>query len=498
MNSPAGGARSERRDLAGPTTAARSLTAPTAPEEGRPPHPTIWGLTPHQLHDRFWASRGVCVVRPLDAQPPVRARTSLYLLIDSEALVLFDPPGGTSRPAEFGLAYVHTLSRDGAPHGSRERVVTDAHGRFVRFERVYDRPHARRSSRVALTPSATVAAAWRSGGGWGAVRRATLRSGRHTLERTGAVYDGRAAWEVAAFARELVRRWIDPSQSVGRAMPAGAAWRDRDADVHPAARMVGPVWIGRGRTADAATMIVGPAVLWDDPAHRPAVEPFPSDAPPRAPAAAPTTALPIAPQRADRRRYFAAKRAMDVVLSLLALAVTLPLYPLIALAIVLEDGLPVFFVHRRETRDRREFPCLKFRSMRRNADRMKAGLRARNRADGPQFFVDRDPRLTRVGWVLRRFRIDEWPQFFNVLAGHMSLVGPRPSPFAENQFCPAWRQTRLSVRPGITGLWQVSRTRAIGSDFQEWIRYDLEYVERASLWLDLRILARTFVAVFRR
>ena len=168
------------------------------------------------------------------------------------------------------------------------------------------------------------------------------------------------------------------------------------------------------------------------------------------------------------------------------------------MAIAIEDGLPIFFVHRRETLEGREFPCLKFRSMRRDAERMKAGLRCRNRADGPQFFVDRDPRLTRVGRLLRRFRVDEWPQFFNVLAGHMSLVGPRPSPFAENQFCPAWRQARLSVRPGITGLWQVSRTRAAGADFQEWIRYDVEYVERASLWLDLRILARTLVAVFRR
>ncbi|MEC8818795.1 MAG: sugar transferase, partial [Planctomycetota bacterium] len=89
------------------------------------------------------------------------------------------------------------------------------------------------------------------------------------------------------------------------------------------------------------------------------------------------------------------------------------------------------------------------------------------------------------------FHLDELPQFWNVLTGDMSLVGPRPSPDKENQFCPAWREARLSVRPGITGLWQVERTRAPGLDFQEWIRYDIEYVNKASLLLDAKICIKT-------
>ena len=114
-----------------------------------------------------------------------------------------------------------------------------------------------------------------------------------------------------------------------------------------------------------------------------------------------------------------------------------------------------------------------------------------HQADGPQFFIENDPRVTRVGRVIRKLQIDELPQFLNVLAGHMSVVGPRPSPYKENQYCPPWREARLSVRPGVTGLWQVSRTRRKGLDFQEWIRYDLSYVSSASWSLDLRILWRT-------
>ena len=122
---------------------------------------------------------------------------------------------------------------------------------------------------------------------------------------------------------------------------------------------------------------------------------------------------------------------------------------------------------------------------------MKHQLVHHNQADGPQFFMAKDTRVTRVGRFLRKTRLDEWPQFFNVLVGHMSVVGPRPSPFKENQFLSAVARARLSVRPGITGLWQVKRTRQAGQDFQEWIRYDIEYVENASFWLDMVIILRT-------
>ena len=110
-----------------------------------------------------------------------------------------------------------------------------------------------------------------------------------------------------------------------------------------------------------------------------------------------------------------------------------------------------------------------------------------NQVDGPQFKIDNDPRITGLGQFLRDTCIDELPQFFNVLAGQMSVVGPRPSPENENESCPAWRDARLSVRPGITGLWQLYRTRQEGQDFQEWVYYDTQYVRNVSFRLDLSI-----------
>jgi lipopolysaccharide/colanic/teichoic acid biosynthesis glycosyltransferase len=187
-----------------------------------------------------------------------------------------------------------------------------------------------------------------------------------------------------------------------------------------------------------------------------------------------------------------------VIFAILALLVTLPFYPFVMLAIFLEDGWPFFYAHERETMGGRTFGCIKFRSMRKGADSLKTELAAVNEADGPQFFIDNDPRLTWVGRLLRRTNIDELPQFINVLLGHMSVVGPRPSPRLENQCCPEWRETRLSVRPGITGLWQVRRTRLRGHDFQEWIKYDIQYVETMSLRLDAKLLWHTVLVIIRR
>jgi lipopolysaccharide/colanic/teichoic acid biosynthesis glycosyltransferase len=163
----------------------------------------------------------------------------------------------------------------------------------------------------------------------------------------------------------------------------------------------------------------------------------------------------------------------------------------------LEDGRPWFFGHQRQTLKGREFNCLKFRTMRRDAEQLKKELATGNASDGPHFHMTKDPRLLRVGRWLRRFHLDELPQLINVLRGEMNLVGPRPSPDRENQYCPRWREARLSVRPGITGLWQVCRTRRPGLDFQEWIRFDLEYLRRRSWRLDLWILMMTVGSVLR-
>lgn len=197
--------------------------------------------------------------------------------------------------------------------------------------------------------------------------------------------------------------------------------------------------------------------------------------------------------------YEFAKRATDIVASAILLILLAPLLIAVAILIKLTSRGPVFFTHRRQGLGGREFPCIKFRSMRQDAHELQAALRKMNQVDGPQFKIDKDPRETPIGRWLRRFNIDEVPQFFNVLMGHMSLVGPRPSPDTENQMCPAWRRARLSVRPGVTGLWQVLRRReSADTDFQEWIYYDVEYAKHRSYGLDFLILINTPVSMFQQ
>ncbi len=181
------------------------------------------------------------------------------------------------------------------------------------------------------------------------------------------------------------------------------------------------------------------------------------------------------------------KRLLDVILSLTVIILCAPLFAIVALIIKLDSHGQVFFRHRRQGLQGKEFYCLKFRTMITGADEIQDKLRSKNMVDGPQFKLDNDPRTT----LLRDTFIDEIPQFINILRGQMSVVGPRPSPKKENSLCPPWRDARLSVKPGITGLWQISRTRQPGRDFQEWIHFDTEYVRRISLRLDLLICWKT-------
>lgn len=190
------------------------------------------------------------------------------------------------------------------------------------------------------------------------------------------------------------------------------------------------------------------------------------------------------------------KRAMDILLTFLGLLVLAPLLIAVGVLIKWESHGPVFFRHRREGKDGVEFACLKFRTMVDNAHVQQRRLYEENLLDGPQFKVTDDPRVTRAGRWLRATNIDELPQLINVLLGDMSLVGPRPSPFRENQICVPWRRARLSVRPGITGLWQICRSddRSQG-DFHEWIFYDISYVRHFSFWLDIKILFATLLTL---
>lgn len=188
-----------------------------------------------------------------------------------------------------------------------------------------------------------------------------------------------------------------------------------------------------------------------------------------------------------------AKRLVDIVAAAVGLLLLAPLFAVIAAAIKLDSAGPVFYRATRIGRKGRKFLCLKFRSMVADADAQKERLRALNERSGPFFKIANDPRLTRVGIILRKFSLDEFPQLWNVLAGDMSLVGPRPHPTDDFKQYQLEHLRRLDVTPGITGLWQVTARR--DPSFEKNMRLDLEYIENWSLWLDLKILLKTVPAV---
>ncbi len=190
-----------------------------------------------------------------------------------------------------------------------------------------------------------------------------------------------------------------------------------------------------------------------------------------------------------------AKNAVDKVGALIGLAVFSPLLLLVAIAIKLDSRGPIFFKQVRCGLNGRSFELFKFRTMCNDAEKIKHRLQELNEMSGPVFKIRNDPRVTRVGRILRKTSIDEIPQFINVLLGHMSLVGPRPPLPAEvAQFQP-WQRRKLSVKPGVTCTWQVGGRNNV--DFEEWMRLDLAYIDSWSLWQDTKIIARTIPAVIK-
>ena len=187
------------------------------------------------------------------------------------------------------------------------------------------------------------------------------------------------------------------------------------------------------------------------------------------------------------------KRLLDLAGASVAMLLALPVLALAALAIRLDSPGPVFHRAVRVGRNGRKFTFLKLRSMRVGAEELRGLLIHRNIVQGPAFKLQDDPRVTRVGRFLRRASLDELPQLLHVLQGHMSLVGPRP-PFPEEvERYEPWMLRRLSVKPGLTCLWQVRGRSDL--PFEEWMRLDLEYADGVSLGLDLRILLLTIPAV---
>jgi lipopolysaccharide/colanic/teichoic acid biosynthesis glycosyltransferase len=201
--------------------------------------------------------------------------------------------------------------------------------------------------------------------------------------------------------------------------------------------------------------------------------------------------VPLAPNRTLYLR--GGKRVFDLAGAVVGALLLAPVLLVIAVAIKVNTTGPILYRSRRVGEGGRVFSFLKFRSMVRNAEMLRDELDHLNEVDGPVFKIARDPRITRVGALLRRSSLDELPQLWNVWRGDMSLVGPRPPIPEEVIHYQAWQMQRLSVRPGLTCLWQVSGRSRVG--FDEWMRMDLAYIDRRSLRLDLSILLRTVPAV---
>jgi lipopolysaccharide/colanic/teichoic acid biosynthesis glycosyltransferase len=187
------------------------------------------------------------------------------------------------------------------------------------------------------------------------------------------------------------------------------------------------------------------------------------------------------------------KRAIDIAGATVGLVATAPVILAAAAAIKATSPGPVMFVQEREGRGGRRFSILKLRTMCVDAEDRKADLLEHSQQDGPAFKMKRDPRTTKLGRFLRWSSIDELPQFWNVLKGDMSLVGPRPLPTAESQACEPWQRRRLDVKPGMTCTWQVTGRGKVR--FDDWVRMDLRYARSVSLWHDVKLVCVTLPAV---
>jgi exopolysaccharide biosynthesis polyprenyl glycosylphosphotransferase len=191
------------------------------------------------------------------------------------------------------------------------------------------------------------------------------------------------------------------------------------------------------------------------------------------------------------------KRIFDVTGGLVGLAILVSVYPFLALAIKLTSNGPVFFKQVRVGKNGKRFVIYKFRSMSDDAEKRKLDLMELNECDGAVFKMKDDPRVTSIGKFMRKLSLDELPQFINVVKGEMSLVGTRPPTPDEVSKYQKWHHRRISIRPGITGMWQVSGRNAI-TNFDEIVKLDLKYIDNWSIWEDIKIIIKTVLVLFKR
>ena len=192
--------------------------------------------------------------------------------------------------------------------------------------------------------------------------------------------------------------------------------------------------------------------------------------------------------------YRILKRSFDIIASAIGLVALSPVFLAVAIAIKCDDGGPVFYDQIRIGKNGKKFKMYKFRSMRVNAEDEMEKLQEHSEVDGAMFKMKNDPRVTRVGKFIRKTSIDEFPQLLNVLLGQMSIVGPRPPLPREVADYTQYDKQRLYVKPGCTGLWQVTARNSVG--FQEMVNIDLDYIQRRSIWLDLKIIFKIIKVIF--
>jgi len=458
----------------------------------------------------------------------------------SDVLLVVDPRCLPTQQAEFGTLMTcfsveqqvahHLVAFDSGAAGTKEQVNVDSSGHVRSIHRFYEPATWPFVAGVAASLVPMSSGAFSDTG-----LPASLADLRHQLMARGVssrdVPIGGGAFDLSREYGLLAanEQWI-VAEAPGSSRPLLVGTGHK---IDSTARLLGPVTIHAGAVLKENTTVVGPSLLGPGAtieagalvahAHIGAGRTVPAGAIVRnrawftdgAPDERPSaderafdfaerlTRLPYETRERDIRAdasalpsfYVRVKRVVDVVSAVIGLLFLSPVLALIGLIVKLDSRGPMFYGGEREGVGGRVFKCWKFRTMRTDAHAVQHQFKAIDKMDGPHFKLERDPRVTRIGRILRTTNLDELPQLYNILLGHMSLVGPRPSPFRENQICVPWRNARLSVRPGITGLWQVCRQNRSLGDFHQWIEYDLLYVQQMRFWLDVKILVATVLTL---
>ena len=453
----------------------------------------------------------------------------------SDCLLVVDPrllpeelaPESLLRRPVYDHRWVrHLVPLAASDGGTRECVELDADGQVRRIQRYYDDvtwPFADGVSCSILPGACAAMAPDLSFASLSDLRRSLASRGipSRDLPVRGSVFDLSEEQGLLDLSEHLIRK---------RGMGAGNRARrgpltGRHCRIHPTSRFVGPVVLQDGVTVEREATVLGPCLVGAGAViganatvaqcllgpgtvvspevtvrHRAVFGqaealPTPPTTAYRGPVSSSIVPISASDPPEGAGTYIEVKCVIEAVLALLALVLLSPLLLVIAALIALESPGGIFYPDERESRGGRPFRCLKFRTMFAGAEAQQRRLYANNQVDGPQFKLDHDPRVTKVGRFLRGISFDELPQLINVVRGEMAIVGPRPSPFRENQTCVPWRAGRLSVRPGITGLWQVCRHDRKAGDFHQWIYYDLLYVRHMSPLLDLKIVIATILTL---